>query len=439
MMHCDQCEQTSHGIACANSVGVCGKDADLESLQKTLLYALKGLAAYKHHARRLGKTDPEVEAFIEEALFSTLTNVNFDKDLAVELLLECGRMNLRTMELLNEGHVELLGTPTPVSVNEGIQEGMGILVTGHDMADLKQILEQTAGTGIKVYTHGEMLPAHSYPELRKHPHLAGHYGGAWQDQRAEFEAFGGPVVATTNCVLIPGMTHTYLNRLFTTGITGVPGAMRIRGINFTPVIERAMEIGRLRPTQLKPVTVGFHYTTVLSLADAIVAAVKSGQVKHFFVIGGCDGIEPSRNYFREFAEHTPEESLILTLGCGKYRLRGPDYGTIKLGDVEIPRLLDIGQCNDTYGAIQIALALAKAFECGVNDLPLTLLVSWLEQKAVAVLLTLLYLDVRNIRLGPSLPAFITPNVLALLQEKYELKAMGNNPAADVAEAMRGGN
>lgn len=435
-MNCNQCEQALRGVACT-SMGVCGKDPDLESLQKTLLYGLKGMAAYKHHARRLGKTDPEVESFIEEALFATLTNVNFDKEHFVEMLLECGRMNLRTMELLNDGHVEMFGQPGPAQVVEGIQEGPGILVTGHDMLDLKNLLEQTEGTGINVYTHGEMLPAHMYPELRRYPHLKGNYGGAWQNQKDEFEAFGGPVVGTTNCVLIPRPNNTYLNRLYTMRVTAVPGAVCIKDDDFSAVIRQALEIGPLKPTALKTSTVGFHWTAILGLADKIIEAVKAGQIKHFFVIGGCDGVEPSRNYFREFAQHTPEESLILTLGCGKFRIRDYDYGTVKLGDVEVPRLLDVGQCNDSYGAIQVALALAKAFQCGVNDLPLTLLVSWLEQKAVAVLLTLLYLDVKNVRLGPSLPAFVTPNVLTLLQEKYGLQPMGHNPAADVEAAMAG--
>jgi hydroxylamine reductase len=436
-MHCDQCEQTLKGVACI-SQGICGKDPDLESLQKTLLYGLKGLAAYKHHARRLGKVDTEVEAFIEEALFSTLTNVNFDKDVALGLLMECGKQNLRTMQMLNDGHVELFGTPTPVEVTEGIQPGPGILVTGHDMADLKALLEQTEGTGINVYTHGEMLPAHSYPGLRKYAHLKGNYGGAWQDQRDEFEAFGGPVLATTNCVLIPRKANSYLDRLFCGGITGIPGSRRIVGTDYSPIIQKALEMGPLQPTELKKSMIGFHYTAILGLADKIIEAVKSGQVKHVFVIGGCDGVEPSRNYFREFAEHTPEESLILTLGCGKFRIRDSQYGTIKLGHVEIPRLLDMGQCNDTYGALQVALALASAFECGVNDLPLTLLISWLEQKAVAVLLTLLYLDVKNIRLGPALPAFVSPNVLRLLQEKYNLQPLGTDAPKDVEYAMTGG-
>jgi hydroxylamine reductase len=434
-MHCDQCEQVFRGKACTD-VGVCGKDPDVESLQRILLYGLKGLAAYKHHARRLGKTDPEVDAFVEDALFATVTNVNFDIPSLLELVLECGRMNLKVMELLNDGHVEVMGRPAPVEVKEGIQSGPGILVTGHDMVDLKQLLEQSAGQGVKIYTHGEMLPAHMYSELRKHPHLVGHYGDAWQKQRDEFERFGGPVLATTNCVMIPRKDNSYLDRFYTTRVTALPGAARISDGDFSAVIQQAKAIGDLQPTPIKSSTIGFHYTAILSLADKVVDAVKAGKIRHFFVIGGCDGAEPGRNYFAQFAQSTPPDTIILTLGCGKFRIRNHDYGTIDLGDgVVIPRLLDMGQCNDSYGAIQVALALAKAFNCGVNDLPLTLLISWFEQKAVAVLLTLLFLGVEGIRLGPALPAFVTPNVLAVLQERFNLQPIGTNGQADALAAV----
>lgn len=436
-MYCDQCEQTFRGKGCTE-MGVCGKNPDMESLQKILLYGLKGMASYKHHARRLGKTDAEVESFIEEALFATVTNVNFDIPSLLEMVLECGRMNLKVMELLNDGHVEVLGNPAPTTVVEGIQPGPGILVTGHDMVDLKDLLEQAAGQGVNVYTHGEMLPAHMYPGLKKHPHLVGNYGGAWQKQRDEFQKFGGPILATTNCVLIPFPNNTYLDRFYTTRATAVPGATQIKTNDFSAVIRRAKEIGPLQPTATKTSTVGFHHTTILGIADKIVAAVKAGKIRHFFLIGGCDGAEPGRNYFAQFAQSTPADSVILTLGCGKYRIRDYDYGTIDLGGgVVIPRLLDMGQCNDSYGAIQVAAALAKVFNCGVNDLPLTLLVSWFEQKAVAVLLTLLYLGVEGIRLGPALPAFVTPNVLAILQEKYGLQGIGTDAKADVEAIMAG--
>jgi hydroxylamine reductase len=299
--------------------------------------------------------------------------------------------------------------------------------------DLKDLLDQCAGTNIKVYTHGEMLPGHMYPSLHNHPNLAGHYGTAWQNQRREFEAFGGPIVGTTNCVLIPWDRSTYLDRFYTTRATAVPGATRIAENDFSAVIAQAQAIGSLAPTELKQSMVGFHYTQILNLADTIVAGVKSGDIKHFFLIGGCDGAEPGRNYYLDFAEQTPADSFILTLGCGKYRIRNHDYGT--LGGV--PRLLDMGQCNDAYGAIQVALALAKAFDCGVNDLPLTLVISWFEQKAVAVLLTLLHLGVKGIRLGPNLPSFVTPNVMRVLSETFDLQPVGHDPAKDVEKALAG--
>lgn len=431
-MYCDQCEQTAHNNACIDR-GVCGKEPDVESLQKLLLYGLKGMAAYKSHARRLGKTDPVVDAFLEDALFATMTNVNFDMDSLFEIVMECGRMNLRTMELLDEGHVEKFGTPTPVEVQEGIQDGPGILVTGHDMVDLFDILEATRGTGIKVYTHGEMLPAHMYPGLRAYDHLAGHYGTAWQNQRKEFERFGGPVVGTTNCVLIPRARNTYGDRLYTMRYTGVPGSPRIAEGHgqISEIVARALAIGPLTPTGIKTSTIGFHHAAIGTVLDDVLEAVKGGQLKHFFVIGGCDGAEPGRNYYFDYATNAPNESVILTLGCGKYRIREHDYGTV----AGLPRLLDMGQCNDAYGAIKVALALANALDCGVDDLPLTLVLSWFEQKAVAVLLTLLSLGIKGIRIGPQLPAFISPNVLAVLQEKFDLQAIGTDGAADVARAV----
>lgn len=430
-MFCDQCEQTSHGTGCTD-VGVCGKNPDVESLQKILLYGLKGMAAYKAHARRLGKTDTEVEAFIEEALFATMTNVNFDPASLLSMVLECGKMNLRVMQMLNDGHLELMGEPKPTMVMEGLQEGPGILVTGHDLLDLKNILEQTKGTGIKVYTHGEMLPGHMYAGLAAHPHFAGHYGGPWQKQRSEFEHFAGPIVVTTNCVIEPRPGNTYLDRLYTMRCTGVPGAKAIHNDDFSEIIKHALQIGSLRPTPLKEMHAGYHYTTVLSLAGQVVQAVKNGDVKRFFVIGGCDGTEHARSYYTDFAHGAPNDSIILTLGCGKYRVLGHDYGTV----AGLPRMIDLGQCNDTYGAIQIALALSNAFQCGVNDLPLTLVISWFEQKAVAVLLTLLYLGVRGVRIGPKLPAFITPNVLRILMEKFDLKPIGVDGQADVKAVMQ---
>jgi hydroxylamine reductase len=429
-MFCNQCEQTARGTGCVEK-GVCGKDPDVQSLQEILLYGLKGMCAYAHHARRLGMVDEDVNAFVEEALFATVTNVNFDMDSLFELVLECGRKNLRVMEMLDEGHLKNYGTPTPTTVYEGTKAGPGILVSGHDMVDLEEILEQTEGTGVNVYTHGEMLPAHMYPELRKHEHLVGHYGGAWQKQKKEFAQFTGAVLGTTNCVLIP--PDEYKDRLFTTRATAVPGARRLVTNDFSEVIECAKRCQPLADEKMGESTIGFHQSVLLGLAGEIVEAVKAGSLKHFFLIGGCDGAEPGRNYFSEFALNTPADSLILTLGCGKYRIRDNDYGTIELGGVgPVPRLLDMGQCNNAYGAIQVAVALSEAFDCGVNDLPLTIVLSWFEQKAVAVLLSLLALDVRGIRIGPAAPAFVSPNVFKVLQDKFDLKLTSKgDPLADL--------
>ncbi|MFQ5805176.1 MAG: hydroxylamine reductase [Phycisphaerae bacterium] len=434
-MFCNQCEQTAHGTACVD-IGVCGKDPDMQSLQEILLYGLKGMAAYAHHARRLGMVDEKVDAFFEEALFATVTNVNFDVESLFELVLECGRKNLRVMGMLDEGHVKRYGTPSPTTVFEGTRPGLGILVTGHDLLDLEDLLKQTDGTGINVYTHGEMLPAHMYPELRKYKHLVGHYGGAWQKQKSEFARFTGPVLATTNCVLIP--PEAYKDRLFTTRVTAVPGGTRLTSNDFSQVIECARKCEPLPDKPVKESTIGFHHSVVLGLAGKIVAAVKAGKLKHFFLIGGCDGAELGRNYFSEFAANTPKDTIVLTLGCGKYRIRDNDFGTIELEGVgPIPRLLDMGQCNDAYGAIQVALALSKAFDCGVNDLPLTIVLSWFEQKAVAVLLTLLALDVKGIRIGPKPPAFISPNVFKVLQDKYDLNLTSNkDPMADLKASLK---
>lgn len=428
-MYCNQCEQTAKGIGCVISPGVCGKDEDVQAVQELILYGLKGMAAYASHARRLGKSDESVGAFIEEALFSTMTNVNFELESLLEIALELGRKNLRVMELLDTAHVEEFGKPEPTVVTHGTLEGPGILVTGHDLADLRDLLSQLEGTDIKVYTHGEMMPAHMYPRLRDHPNLAGHFGGAWQEQKSEFSAFAGPVVATTNCILIP--REDYAGRLFTTRFTVVPGGERLADGDFTAVISRARRCPPLRQNVQGTLKVGYHRSVLLDLAGTIVEAVKKGELSHFFVIGGCDGSEPGRNYFSDYAQATPDDSFILTLGCGKFRLLGHDYGE-HLG---LPRLLDMGQCNDSYGAIQVALALASALDCGVNDLPLTLVVSWFEQKAVAVLLTLLALGVKGISIGPNPPGFLTPRVFQILKDRFDLRLTGSDAEADLALAL----
>jgi len=431
-LHCDQCEQTAHGSVCEinSRPGVCGKDKDVESLQQTLLYGLKGMAAYAHHARRLGKSDETVSAFIEEALFATMTNVNFDVETLLEMVLKCGEMNLRVMQMLDEGHCEMFGDPEPVEIEEGLGDGPGILITGHDMLDLQQLLEACEGTDIKIYTHGEMLPGHMYPKLRNHPNMGGHYGGAWQKQKSEFAAFNGPILVTTNCVLIP--KDVYADRIFCLRATAVPGGHHLEeGDDLSSVVEKAKQCPPLTATPKRKSTVGFHRSVILSKAGEIVEAVKAGKISRFFVIGGCDGAEPGRNYYSDYAAACPDDSFILTLGCGKYRIRDGSYGE-HLG---LPRLMDMGQCNDAYGAIAVASALAEAFDCSVNELPLTIVLSWFEQKAVAVLLTLLSLGVKGITVGPNPPGFFSPNVLALLQEKYDLRVPGNDPKADVAEAV----
>ena len=430
-MFCNQCEQTAHSTGCVNTPGVCGKNEDVQSLQEILLYGLKGMAAYANHARRLGKSDENVSAFIEEALFATMTNVNFDIPSLLEMTLECGRQNLRVMELLDEGHIESFGEPSPTSVREGTQAGPGILMTGHDLLDLNNLLKQCEGTDVKVYTHGEMLPGHMYPKLREHPNLAGHYGGAWQKQKREFEAFPGPTVATTNCVLIP--RESYADRLFTTRCTAVPGGTLIKDDDYSPVVAKAKECPPLEESEGKQSTIGFHQNVVLGLADTIVQAVKDGKISRFFLIGGCDGAEPGRNYFSDYAQATPPDSFILTLGCGKFRIRDYDYGEL-LG---LPRLLDMGQCNNAYSAIKVAVALAEAFECTVNDLPLTLVVSWFEQKAVAVLLTLLALGVKGVSIGPNPPGFVTANVFKVLQEQFDLRLTGDDAKKDLELAVAG--
>jgi len=428
-MYCNQCEQTASGIGCTVS-GVCGKSPDIQSLQEILLYGLKGIAAYAYHARELGAKDEVVDGFMHEALFKTVTNVSFDLSDHVQEVLKCGEMNLRTMELLDKAHTAKFGNPVPTAVETGTKAGPGILVTGHDLLDLYELLKQTEGTGVNVYTHSEMLPAHAYPELKKFKHLVGNYGGAWQEQKKEFNAFSGAILATTNCVLIPP-DNSYLDRLFTIGITGVPGAKHLQSRDFKDVIAKAKSLVSLPEVPGKKILTGFHHTAILGLADKIVGLVKAGKIKRFFLIGGCDGAKPGRNYFTDLAERVPKDCVILTLACGKYRFNKLDFGEIE----GVPRLIDIGQCNNAYSAIQVALALSKVFNCGVNDLPLTMVLSWFEQKAVAILLTLLHLGIKGIRVGPTPPAFISPNVFKVLQDNFDLKLI-TTAEKDMADILK---
>ena len=532
-MFCYQCEQTAKGTGCTVH-GVCGKGPATAALQDLLIHAVEGIAVYAHRARELGEKDREIDIFVIEALFSTVTNVNFDPERLKELLfksaelrdrakalyedackktgstaeeltgpaewkpaedlkglvaqgeevsitvrkadvgddvtglqylvlyglkgmasyvdhaqilgqeddtvyaffhdtlsflagnpkdvdelvaraLECGKVNLRAMELLDAANTGVYGHPVPTPVRVTPVKGKAVLISGHDLKDLEELLKQTEGKGINVYTHGEMLPAHGYPELKKYKHLVGNYGGAWQDQRKEFNEFPGAMLMTTNCIQKPN--ENYKGRMFTSGLVAWPGVVHIMDRDFTPLIEAALAAeGFKEDGPDKTITVGFARNAVLGVADKVVEAVKGGSIKHFFLVGGCDGAKSGRNYYTEFAEAVPDDCVILTLACGKYR-----FNKLDLGDIGgIPRLLDCGQCNDAYSAIQIAVALSEAFDCEVNDLPLSFILSWYEQKAVCILLTLFHLGIRNIRLGPSLPAFVTPAVLKVLVDNFNI-------------------
>jgi len=387
---------------------------DLHSLRELLVYGLKGVAAYADHARILGQSDEAVYDFIYEAMAATL-NPNLGLDEYVGLVMKCGEINLRAMELLDAANTGTYGHPVPTQVPLGAKEGKAILVSGHDLKDLEELLKQTEGKGINVYTHGEMLPCHGYPELKKYPHFYGHYGTAWQNQKKEFDAFPGAILMTTNCIQKP--KDTYTDNIFTTGLVGWPGVTHISGKDFSPVIEKALAMpGFTQSTNGKSVMVGFGRNAVLGVAGQVIEAVQNKAIRHFFLVAGCDGAKPGRNYYTEFVEKVPEDCVVLTLACGKFRFFDKDLGDIG----GIPRLLDVGQCNDAYSAIKIAVALAEAFDCGVNDLPLSMVLSWYEQKACAILLTLLYLGIKDIRLGPSLPAFVTPNILNFLVEKFNI-------------------
>jgi hydroxylamine reductase len=386
---------------------------DILSLKELLVYGLKGAVAYADHAAILGQEDDRVYAFMHEALAATL-----DGSLGVEelvgLALKCGEINLRAMELLDAGNTGTYGHPVPTPVSLGAKKGKAILVSGHDLKDLELLLQQTEGKGINVYTHGEMLPCHGYPGLKKYPHFFGHYGTAWQNQGKEFAKFPGAILMTTNCIQRPH--ESYKDNIFTTGLVGWPGVTHVSK-DFTPVIQKALEMpGFTEDVEGKSVLVGFGRNAVLGVADKVIEAVKSKAIRHFFLVGGCDGAKPGRSYYTEFVEKVPEDCVVLTLACGKFRFFDKDLGDIG----GIPRLLDIGQCNDAYSAVQIAVALSKAFDVGVNDLPLSMILSWYEQKACAILLSLLYLGIKDIRLGPSLPAFVSPNVLDVLVKNFNI-------------------
>jgi len=397
---------------------------DVLSLKHIALFGVRGIAAYADHAAILGKEDAALYAFFQEAL-TQLLNEKMTLEEGINLVLKCGEMNLRAMELLDAAHTGTYGHPIPTKVPLGTKKGKAILVSGHDLKDLEELLKQTSGKGIYVYTHGEMLPSHGYPVLKKYEHFYGHYGTAWQNQAKEFAAFPGAILMTTNCIQRP--QSVYLSNIFTSGQVGWPGVIHITNRDFTAVIEKALALpGFSTDTTGGSVTVGFGRNAILSVADKIIEAVKNKNIRHFFLVAGCDGAKPGRNYYTEFVELVPKDCVVLTLACGKFRFFDKDLGAIG----GIPRLLDVGQCNDAYSAIQVAVALSKAFGVGVNELPLSMVLSWYEQKAVAILLTLLALGIKNIRLGPSLPAFTSPNVLDFLVKTFNIKPI-TTPKADL--------
>ena len=407
---------------------------DIRSLKSLILFGVRGMAAYAHHAMVLGYTDDEVNRFLAKALFAVGEDWGMDELLPV--VMEVGEKNLKCMALLDKANTKSYGTPTPVTVPLTVEKGPFIVISGHDLHDLKLLLEQTEGKGVNVYTHGEMLPAHGYPELKKYSHLKGDFGTAWQNQQKEFASIPAPVLFTTNCLMPP--KASYADRVFTTAMVSYPEITYIgEDKDFTPVIEKALELGGYSEDKHftginggSTVMTGFARGTVLGVADKVIDAVKSGAIRHFFLVAGCDGARPGRNYYTDFVKQTPADTVVLTLACGKYRFNDLDLGTIG----GLPRLMDVGQCNDAYSAIQIAAILANAFGCGVNDLPLSMVLSWYEQKAVCILLTLLHLGIKNIRLGPTLPAFVSPNVLNYLVENFGIAPI-TTPEEDLKQLL----
>ena len=414
--------------------GLWTADEDIRSLKSLILFGLRGMAAYAHHARMLGYRDPDVDRFFAEGLFAVGADLTADQ--LLPLVLKTGEINLKCMALLDRANTETYGNPVPTEVSLTIEKGPFIVVTGHDLKDLKLLLEQTEGRGVNVYTHGEMLPAHAYPELKKYAHFKGNFGTAWQNQQKEFADIPAPILFTTNCLMPP--KPSYRDRVFTTDVVSFPGLQHIGAKkDFTPVIEKALELGGYAEDHVMTgingghqVTTGFAHNFVLEHAGEIVDAVKAGKISHFFLVGGCDGAKAGRNYYTEFVKQTPKDSIVLTLACGKYRFNDLDLGTV----AGFPRIMDVGQCNDAYSAIQIAVALAGAFQCSVNELPLSFVLSWYEQKAVCILLTLLHHGIKNILLGPSLPSFISPNVLKILVDQYNIGPI-STPEADLKKLL----
>ena len=451
----DRVKSISPNIVTYNMKNLWNEDEDIRSLKSLILFGIRGMAAYAYHAEVLGYTEPEVNRFFYKAL-AAIGSENCQMEDLLSLVMELGAVNLKCMALLDQANTETYGNPVPTTVSLKVEKGPFIVVTGHDLHDLKMLLEQTEGKGINIYTHGEMLPAHGYPELKKYSHLKGNFGTAWQNQQKEFADLPAPILFTTNCLMPP--KASYADRVFTTAVVSYPEIRHIgesggetpgenidsndRGHlsrkDFTPIIEKALELGGFNEDMQfsginggTEVMTGFGHHTILSVADQVIDAVKSGAIKHFFLVGGCDGARPGRNYYTEFVKQTPKDSVILTLACGKYRFNDMELGTIG----GLPRLMDMGQCNDAYGAIRVAVALAEAFDCGVNDLPLSMILSWYEQKAVCILLTLLHLGVKNIILGPTLPAFVSKNVLNYLVENFNIAPI-TTPEEDLKKALR---
>ncbi len=427
IMFCYQCEQTPTG-GC-KVIGVCGKNETIASLQDTIVFGLKGIAAYRTHAAQLGYTDAFVDATTQEALYMTLTNSNFNEQEHIDMAMKVGQSALRVMELLDEAHTNHFGVPEPVQITQNHVEGKAIVVTGHNLFALEELLKQTEGKEVNIYTHSEMLPAHGYPQLKKYKHLKGNIGKAWYDQRRLFEKFTGAILATTNCVM--PIKGSYSDRFFSYDIAGLEGVQKIEKDDFTPLIQKALELPEVHMESDEQLVTGFHHNTVLSLAPEIIEAVKEGKIKRFFVIAGCDAPGKGGEYYRELATSLPPETVILTTSCGKFRFNDVDYGVVP--GTEIPRYIDLGQCNNSISTVKIAAALADAFECEVNELPVSIVLSWFEQKAVAILLGLFSLGIQDIRIGPKAPEFISPGVLDVLQETFGLKLITN--AAEDMEMM----
>ena len=427
-MFCYQCSQTARGSGCTIQ-GVCGKSATAARLQDNLLFAIKGISAYLYHARELGYTDPEVDAFMERGFYSTLTNVNIDVPELINLALEAGKMNIKTMRLLKTALIETYGEPTPVQVSTGTKKGRGIVATGHNLKALEEVLKQTEGTDINVYTHSELLPAHGYPELRKYKNLAGQLGKSWFDQRDVFSKYPVAILGTSNCVLPP--RDDYRNRMFTTGVARLTGVQHIDGYDFSPLIEKAKSLPELPEEPGDTIySTGFGASTVLSLAPKIKELVEAGKIRRFFLVGGCDAPLAKSPYYTEFVQKLPEDTVVLTLACGKFRMN-----QLPLGDIEgIPRLIDIGQCNDAIVGIDIVTALSDLFGLEVNELPLTIVLSWMEQKAAAILWSLLYLGIKGIYLGPIAPAWVNEDIMNFLVENYDIKPI-STPEEDIKNIL----